>query len=87
MSVEKPIHLSKHAQARMPERNFSFQQVETTIREAAWEQTDLGRFKARMDFVFEKAHLGKYYATIQVEPVFVDEPESITVVTVLTYFF
>ena len=43
--------------------------------------------KRTKDFPFAADWNGRTYATKQVRPVFVDEPNEIVVVTVYTYYF
>lgn len=40
-----------------------------------------------MNFDFNAQSNGKFYETIQVVPIFVDDVREIVVVTVMTYFF
>ena len=46
-----------------------------------------GRLECRKDFPHGRDWNGKFYATKQVRPVFVDEAAEIVVVTVYTYYF
>lgn len=48
--------------------------------------TGTGR-QASKDFPFHDQWNGKRYATKQVRPVFVEDPDEIVVITVYTYFF
>jgi hypothetical protein len=43
--------------------------------------------ECRKDFLFEAVWNGRHYATKQVRPVFVEEPNEIGVVTVYVYYF
>jgi hypothetical protein len=83
----KPIRLSKHALGYTATRGFTVAEVEEAIRTCAWGAAELGRLDCRKDFPFGQKWNGSTYATRQVRPVFVDEPEEIVVITVYTYYF
>ena len=83
----KPIVLSRHALGQAAERGASREEIELTIRGADWQPARRGRLECRRDFEFNAIWLGKAYATKQLRPVFVDEPERIVVVTVYVYYF
>ncbi len=83
----KKIRLSKHASDYATARGFTVAEVEEAIRTCAWAAAELGRLDCRKDFPFGRNWNGKVYATRQVRPVFVDEPEEIVVITVYTYYF
>ena len=83
----KPIRLSAHAARYVNKRGFSAADVEEAIRSTEWQPAELGRLECRKDFPFNAEWSGKTYATRQVRPVFVEEPEEIVVVTVYTYCF
>jgi hypothetical protein len=83
----KRIRLSGHANRYREIRGFTVAEVEEAIRTAKWGVAGLGRLECRRDFVFAQLWNGRFCATKQVRPVFVDEPEEIVVVTVYTYYF
>jgi hypothetical protein len=83
----KAIRLSKHALGYIASRGFTVAEVEEAIRTCARGAAELGRLDCRKDFVHGREWNGKVYATKQVRPVFVDEPEEIVVITVYTYYF
>lgn len=83
----KPIRLSAHAAGYRQKRGFTVEEVEQTIRTAPWESAERGRLECRRDFNFSAVWNEKFYATKQVRPVFVDEPNEIVVVTVYIYYF
>ena len=83
----KRIRLSKHALGYVISRGFIVAEVEEAIRACPWDAAELGRLDCRKDFPFGREWNGKAYATKQVRPVFVDEPEEIVVITVYTYYF
>jgi len=83
----KTIRLSKHALGYTVSRGFTVAEVEEAIRTCPWGAAELGRLDCRKDFPFGRDWNGKVYATRQVRPVFVDEPEEIVVITVYTYYF
>jgi hypothetical protein len=83
----KNIRFSKHASGYIAKRGFTVAEVEEAIRTCAWKATELGRLDCQKDFPYGKEWNGKVYATKQVRPVFVDEPQEIVVITVYTYYF
>lgn len=83
----KPIRLSAHALGYLTSRGFTIGEVEQAIRTRPWREAELGRFEAREEFIFNDEWNGRWYATKQVRPVFVDEPDEIVVITVYTYYY
>jgi len=83
----KPIRLSGHARTQLPYRGVSEQEIVEAIRSSPWQPAGLGRLECRRDFPFGREWNGKFYATKQVGPIFVDEPGGIVVVTVYSYYF
>lgn len=83
----KPIRLSAHARGYLRTRGFTATEVEEAIRTSPWQPAELGRLECRKDFPYGRDWNGKFYATKQVRPVFVDEAAEIVVVTVYTYYF
>ena len=71
----------------MPRRGFTEAEVIRAIRTQPWTPTELGRLDCRMNVPYNDYWNGKYYATKQVRPVFVEELTEIVVVTVYTYYF
>ena len=83
----KPISLSGHAREQAAYRGASEDEIRETILGQAWGLTGHGRNECRKDFVFGGVWNGKTYATKQVHPIFVEEPNEIAVVTVYVYYF
>jgi len=52
-----------------------------------WGPAEGGRLECRKDFSYGREWNGKVYATKQVRPIFVEEPNEILVVTVDVYYF
>jgi hypothetical protein len=82
----KSIRLSGHALGYCASRGFTAAEVEEAIRRGPWEKAELDRLEARLEFAFDAEWNGHHYATKQVRPVFVEEPNEIVVVTVYTYY-
>ena len=57
------------------------------INTAPWSPTERGRLECRKDFPYGQLWNGRFYATKQVRPIFVDEASQIVVVTVYVYYF
>jgi hypothetical protein len=85
--LRKPIHLSGHARDRLRGRGGTEQEVIEAIRTETWQPAEAGRLECRKDFVFNTKWNGKPYATKQIRPVFVDEPDAVVVVTAYVYYF
>ncbi len=85
--LSKPVRLSRHARGQLPFRGATEQEVIQAIRTAAWGPAESGRLDCRKDFQFGSTWHGKPYATKQVRPIFVNEPDEIVVVTVYVYYF
>ena len=83
----KSVRLTKHASGYLRSRGFTVAEVEEAIRTSPWGTADLDRLDCRKDFPFNADWNGTSYATKQVRPVFVDEPDEIVVITVYTYYF
>ncbi|MEW6716042.1 MAG: DUF4258 domain-containing protein [Chloroflexota bacterium] len=83
----KPILLSKHARENMRFRGATDQEVTEAIQTAPWAPTELGRLECRKDFTYGEDWNGKFYATKQIRPIFVEEPDEIVVITVYVYYF
>ena len=83
----KPIRFSKHALGYAAPRGFTVAEVEDAIRTCAWGAAEVGRLDCRKDFAYGREWNGKFYATKQVRPVFVEKTEMIVVITVYTYYF
>jgi hypothetical protein len=87
MISAKAVRLSEHARQQLQFRGSTEQEVVDTIRTAAWEPAELGRMECRKNFTFEAEWNKKYYATRQVRPIFVEEPDEVVVITVYVYYF
>ncbi len=67
-------------------RGATEEEVVKAIRQAEWQPVERGRFDCRYEFAFDADWNGHHYARKQVRPVFVDEPDTIVVVTVYVYY-
>jgi hypothetical protein len=83
----KPIEFTTHASNQTFDRGATMDKVEETIRSSEWTAARRNRLECRKNFEFNDVWLGKFYATQQVRPIFVDEPWAIVVVTVYVYYF
>ena len=75
----KPIRLSEHALRYTSKRGFTIPEIEETIRTSPWMPAELGRLDCRRNFPYGKEWNGKFYATKQVRPIFVEEVGEIVV--------
>lgn len=85
--VLKSIRLSGHARHQLARRGVSEDEVIEAIRMSQWQSAESGRLECRKDFSYGQVWNGRFYATKQVRPIFVDEVEEIVVVTVYSYYF
>ncbi len=86
MPTAKPIRLTGHARGQLGFRGATEADVLSAIRTSPWQPAALGRLECR-DFPFNAEWNRRRYATRQVRPIFVDEPDEIVVVTVYVYYF
>ncbi len=85
--TQKPIRISGHARGRLFKRGATEQEVFDAIQTEPWQPAERGRLECRKNYDFNAEWNGKYYATKQLRPVFVDEPSEIVVVTIYVYYF
>jgi hypothetical protein len=85
--ISKLIACSGHAGEQLAFRGTTDAEVADAIRTAPWHPAENGRLECRKDFPFDAVWNGKYYATKQVRPIFVEEANEIVVVTVYVYYF
>jgi hypothetical protein len=86
-TTAKPVRLSGHARQQIRFRGGPEQEILETIHGESWTPAEHNRIECRMDFPFNQVWNGKRYATKQVLPIFVEEPNEIIVVTVYVYYF
>lgn len=82
-----PIIFSAHAEESMRKRGASREEVEKTIREAAWTEAHSERQETKLDFPFDAEWNKKFYKTKQVNSVFIVEKDTIVVITVYVFYF
>ncbi len=82
----KSIRLSGHAREQCLFRGATEEEIIETIRTTPWNMVRAGRFDCRLDLVYEAEWNGKFYATKQVRPIFV-EADEIVVITVYVYHY
>ena len=85
--LDKPIRMSGHARDQLVFRGGTEQEVIETIRTGSWQPAERGRLECHKDFAFNAIWNRRFYATKRVRPIFVEELEVITVVTVYVYYF
>ncbi|MBM3323144.1 DUF4258 domain-containing protein [candidate division WOR-3 bacterium] len=82
----KPIRFSRHARENMGFRGASDAEVTEAIQTSPWQPAERGRQECLKEFPFGREWNGRGYSRKQVRPVFVEEPDSIVVVTVYVYY-
>ena len=83
----KPILLTRHAIDNVALRGGTEEEVAYTVENSVWEPAKLDRLECRMNFVFNAYWNGRYFETKQIRAVFVEEEDTIAVVTVYVYYF
>ena len=83
----KPIRLSAHARENAHCRGATEEEISEAIETAPWCSAASGRQECRKDFAYGREWNGRYYATKQVRPIFVEEATEIVVITVYVYYF
>lgn len=81
----KPVHFTRHARTRIVERLTTETEIVEAIRQSPWRPAEEGRQRASKWYPFRREHRGTFYAGKDVEPVFVEAPDRIVVVTVYVY--
>ena len=85
--MDKPIRMSGHALQQAYFRGTNEMDVIYAICSSQWQQAEQGRKECRLNFPYNREWNGKFYSTQQVRPIFVDNEDGITVITVYTYYF
>jgi len=83
----KPIHLSQHAKQQLFYRGTTEEEIIDTIQASQWEPAELNRLECHKDFIYNQNWNNKYYKTKQVKPIFAEEHDQITVITVYVFYF
>ncbi len=83
----KPIVFSRHAREQMKERGADEQEVILAIRSGEQVPAKRGRQSYRRNFQYDRLWGGKTYATKQVLVVVAEDPQTLVVVTVYTFYF
>lgn len=86
MASMKPIYFTKHAFEQMKSRKASYEEVIKVIQSATWQPAEKKRSTASLSFPFNSEHYGRFYASKEVVPIFVEEEDRIVVITVYTFF-
>ncbi len=88
MRNPKLIPFTAHARQQTILRGAEEAEVEQVIRRSSWEPAKRGKQQARRQFTFGKISPTNQqgYKFKTVEAVFVDEPESIVIITVKVYY-
>ena len=82
----KPIYFTKHASKQMKSRGASDEEVIKVIQSTTWQPAEKERLTASLSFPFNSEHYGRFYASKEVVPIFVEERDRIVVITVYTFF-
>ena len=87
MTRQKSVRLSAHARLQLGPRGTTEEEVGEAIRTTAWQHAERDRLECRRTIPYDAVWNGKWYATKQVRPIFVEEADEIIVVTVYVYYF
>jgi hypothetical protein len=84
----KPVRFSNHARNRMELRGASEAEIIEAIQEERWKPALNGKWQAQKKFKFDQTSPvnRQKYAFKSVRAIFVDEPDSIIVITVIVYY-
>ena len=83
----KPVIFTRHARSKLSKRGVSEEQVIQTIREAPWRPSVENRLECEMEFEYNAEWNGRFYQTKKVRPVFVEEDDTIIVITVFSFYY
>ena len=82
----KPVIVTRHARQKLEERGATETVVIQTIQDAPWQPAEHGRLRSRRWYPGREMRGGRQYSGEHVEPIFIEEDESIVVVTVYVYW-
>ena len=85
--MDKPIDLSEHVKMRVASRGTNEHEIIETIKTCPWQPAELNRKECRKDFSFNSTWNKQFYKIKQVRPIFVEDKNTIVVVTVYVYYF
>jgi len=85
--MEKPVRFSRHALQQMVERGATQEEVLEAIHSGEPVPAKHGRLGYRKNFQYQRLWGGRYYAVKQVLTIVAEEPETLIVVTVYTFYF
>jgi predicted N-formylglutamate amidohydrolase len=83
----KPVRFSRLALQQMSERGATEDEVLEAICSGEPVPAKHGRLGYRKNFQYERLWGGRYYAVKQVLAIIAEEPETLVVVTVYTFYF
>ena len=83
----KEIKFTKHVLDRCSERGTTEQEIIQTIRDYSWKAAKDEKMECRGTFIFNAIWGAKFYAKKDVRPIFVENKDSIVVVSVYTYYY
>ena len=83
----KPVVFTNHARQRMLDRGAREEDVLEAIRIGQREPAQRGLSLYRLNVEFQREWDGKHYAVQQVAPIVAEEPDTMVVVTVYTFYF
>ena len=85
--MEKPVHFSRHTLQQMIERGATDDEVLEAIRSGEQVSAKRGRLGYCKNFQYERLWGGRYYPNKQVLAIVAEEPQTLVVVTVYTFYF
>lgn len=71
----------------MQKRGATRREVKDAILKGAWERAKLHRFEAKLSFPYQKKWNATFYDIKQINPVFIEEDNTIIVITVYAFYF
>jgi hypothetical protein len=83
---KQQIWFSAHAKERMRFRGTDESEVREAILSADWRPAELNRIECDKEFQYRAEWNGIWYAIKKVRPIFAEDKEQITVITVYVYY-
>jgi len=83
----KRIIFTRHATYSMKKRGVSEEEVISALNSGAWSPAKFERIECSYELDYNNIWNGRFYKKKQVVPVFVEEGEEITIITVYAFYY
>lgn len=85
--TDLPIIFSTHAKQQLRKRGATEEEVSLVIQKQLWRGARNERHEAKGNFPHNQEWNSKFYKTKQVNPVFIEQEQTIIVITVYVFYF